>query len=242
MSRTAIVTGGASGIGLALSAALAGQGYRVVVADLDVDAAGRAAAGLGPDATGAGLDVRDEGAVHELVRRTEAAHGLHLMVNNAGISVLGWSEELTGAHWARQLGVNLWGVIHGVNAAYPLMKARGSGQILNTASIAGLIPSPGLNMYSTSKFAVVGLTLALRAEAAGFGVKVSALCPGFVDTPLLDQTNPADLPATGVTVPSRGLVATFGVGRPTTPEAVAAAAVAGLRRNHALIVTPASAA
>jgi len=242
VSRTAIVTGAASGIGRALSAALVAHGYSVVLADLDPEAAARTAEELGPAASAAGLDVRDEAAVHELVSRTAGKRGLDLMVNNAGISVVGWSEELTGAHWARQLGVNLWGVIHGVDAAYPLMKARGSGQILNTASIAGLIPSPGLNMYSTSKFAVVGLTLSLRAEAAAFGVKVSALCPGFVDTPLLDKTNPADLPPTGVSVPSRGLVPAFGVGRPTTPEAVARAAVRGLRRNQAVIVTPASAA
>ena len=242
MVRTAIVTGAASGIGRALAAALTEQGYSVVVADLDADAAARAAEQLGPPASSAAVDVRDEAAVHELVRRTDAEQGLDLMVNNAGISVVGWTEDLTGAHWARQLGVNLWGVIHGVDAAYPLMKARGYGQILNTGSIAGLIPSPGLNMYSTSKFAVVGLTLSLRAEAASFGVKVSALCPGFVDTPLLDQTNPSDLPPTRVTVPSRGLVSAFGVGRPTTPEAVARAAVSGLRRNRALIVTPPSAA
>ena len=242
MIGTAIVTGGASGIGRALSFALARRGTYVVIADLDGERAEQTAAELNhvlPGRAGAAhLDVRDPGAVRALVERTDDDRLLDLMVNNAGIAVGGGADEVTELHWARLLEVNLWGVIHGVSAAYPLMRARGHGHILNVASLAGLVPAPGLTIYATSKSAVVGLTLALRGEAAPYGVRVSALCPGWVDTPMLDAGNPVDLPPTRPRPSARAVAAAPGLGPPAAPADIAEAALRGLARNTALIVAP----
>ena len=242
MTGAAVVTGGASGIGRALAFALAGRGRHVVIADIDAAAAQRTAADIDRNLPGlaspAALDVRDADAVRALIERVDRERGLDLLVNNAGIGVSGPAEELITAHWTRQLEVNLWGVIHGVSAAYPLMRARGRGQILNTASLAGLVPVPGLLPYSTSKHAVVGLSLALRGEAAAYGVRVSVLCPGWVDTPLLDAGNPADLPPVTTRPGGREAIRAARLGRPVSPEAIAALALRGLDRNQALIVGP----
>ena len=242
VTGAAVVTGAASGIGQALARALAARGSHVVIADLDGPAAERTAADINRGSPGAAspaaLDVRDADAVRTLIERVDRERGLDLLVNNAGIAVTGPAEELTTAHWARQLDVNLWGVIHGVAAAYPLMRARGHGQILNTASLAGLVPAPGLLLYATSKHAVIGLTLALRGEAAAYGVRVSALCPGWVDTPMLDAANPSDLPPTRPRPSARTLAAATALGRPVAPDAIAEAAVRGIERNKALIVAP----
>lgn len=238
----ALVTGGASGIGRALARALAARGSHVVIADIDAAAAQRTAADIDREAPGsarpAALDVRDADAFRALIERVDHERGLDLLINNAGIAVTGPAEELTSAHWSRQLDINLWGVIHGVAAAYPLMRARGHGHILNTASLAGLVPAPGLLLYATSKHAVIGLTLALRGEAAAYGVRVSALCPGWVDTPLLDAPNPVDLPPVSARRGGREAARAAGLGPPIPPEAVAALALRGLDRNRALIVGP----
>ena len=149
MKQVAIVTGGASGIGLALGTALVQRGWHVVLADLQDVAAKEHADRLtrtGPgSAVGVHVDVRDADAVARLVESTHAEHGqLDLMVNNAGIAHRwGEPEELELVHWDRIIDVNLRGVIHGCHAAYPLMMRQGHGQILNVASSAGLIPSWG---------------------------------------------------------------------------------------------------
>ena len=125
------------------------------------------------------------------------------MVNNAGVAIGGLLEELDERHWSKALDVNLRGVINGVTAAYEVMRAQGSGHILNTASLAGLIPAPAMLPYTTTKHAVVGLSTALRAEAASQGVRVSVLCPGFVDTPLLDDVYAAPASFGGSSVRAR---------------------------------------
>jgi NAD(P)-dependent dehydrogenase (short-subunit alcohol dehydrogenase family) len=239
---TAIVTGGASGIGRAIATALVLRGDTVVVADLDKERADHVAGRLSERgaAEASALDVTDAEAVAALYRDVRDRHGgLDLVFNNAGIGVGGAAEELTLDHWNRTLDVNLRGVIHGVHAAYPIMLAQGHGHILNTASLAGLVPAPMMLPYTTTKHAVVGLSLALRAEAAAHGVRVSAICPGFVDTPLLDNTNPG-LPET-----ETGKHAREGALRVQrrlyTPEALARDVLRGIARNQALIVAPASA-
>ena len=239
MARTALITGGASGIGLALTRALVSAGDHVVIADLDGDAAAKVVAGLtGPGtAEAVALDVRDGDAVAALIHRVDAERVLDLLVNNAGIGVGGRFEELTARHWALQMDVNVMGVVHGCLAAYPLMRARGAGQILNTASMAGLLPAPGLSPDATRKHAVVGLTKSLRAEAAPHGVRVSALCPGWVNTPLLDMDNPPEL-ASGITGGVRKLVPAMKTGKPVPASLVAADALSGLARNKGVIVTP----
>src|SRR3954447_16590093 len=195
MRRIAIVTGGGSGIGTALCRALTARGDTVVVADIDGAAAERVAGELGATATAAKVDVRDAAAVQGLVDDTVAEYGrLDLIFNNAGIGVGGDSLELTVAHWDRIVDINLRGVIHGVQAAYPVMARQRSGSIVNTASIAGLTEPPYLAPYVATKHAVVGLSLSLREEAKAHGVNVTVVCPGWIDTPLLDSTGPDDLP------------------------------------------------
>jgi NAD(P)-dependent dehydrogenase (short-subunit alcohol dehydrogenase family) len=229
-----IVTGGGSGIGRALAAELVRRGSHVVVADLDGASAKTAAAELGEQASAAEVDVADAEAVRALVGDTVDRHGrLDVMVNNAGVAIGGLLEELDERHWQRALDVNLRGVVNGVSAAYPVMSAQRSGHILNTASLAGLIPAPAMLPYTTTKHAVVGLSTALRAEAASRGVRVSVLCPAFVDTPLLDEVYAA--PASfggGTSVRSRVRLVQP---RFLTPEVVATRAVDGLAANKAVI-------
>jgi NAD(P)-dependent dehydrogenase (short-subunit alcohol dehydrogenase family) len=203
MSRIVIVTGGASGIGAGLCRSHAIDGDTVVAADLDTVGLGLLADELSRTAPGtvaaAELDVRDAAAVRELVDRTVAEHGrVDIIYNNAGIGVGGNTHELDTAHWDRVIDVNLRGVVHGVQAALPHMLRRGDGHIVNTASLAGLVPSPGLAPYAATKHAVVGATLSLRVEYARRNVRFTAVCPGFTDTPILDKPMPADLPPVDV--------------------------------------------
>jgi NAD(P)-dependent dehydrogenase (short-subunit alcohol dehydrogenase family) len=240
--RVAIVTGGGSGIGAALVRALAARGAAVVIADIDKAAAeavaGCVLAGAGRVSTTV-LDVRDAGAVSALVQEVAAEHGkLDLIFNNAGIAVGGQVDELTLDHWNRVIDVNLRGVVHGVHAAYPLMLRQGHGHIVNTASLAGLVPGPGLAPYAATKHAVVGLSLSLRAEGATRGVKVSALCPGFIDTPLLGRVN-ADLPQTETGANAAALARQLGKLYQADP--LAQDVLRGVERNQALIVAPRSA-
>lgn len=186
----AIVTGGASGIGRALGEALARRGAHVVLADLQVEAATEIASAIradGGQATAAKLDVVDFEAVNRLVQETATLHGrLDYLFNNAGIGVGGEVRHYDIGDWCRVLDVNLRGVVNGVQAAYPIMLRQGFGHIVNTASMAGLVPAPWIVSYTAAKHAVVGLSLALRIEAACAGVRVSVLCPGVIRTPILE--------------------------------------------------------
>jgi len=244
VNRVVIVTGGASGIGRSLCRAFVAGGDCVVVADVDGLGAARVAADLqahrAGSAVAAELDVRDAAAVAGLVTATQTRHGrVDVLVNNAGIGMAGEAQELTVAHWDRVIDINLRGVVHGVAAAYPLMVEQGFGHLVNTASLAGLVPAPLLAPYAAAKHAVVGLSLSLRVEAAAYGVKVTAVCPGFTDTAILDSAGPADLPGTGLSARSRDIVAA--TTRLHSPEAVAADVLRGIKRNSALVVTPRSA-
>ena len=244
MARVAIVTGGGSGIGQAFSAALVKRGDIVVVADVrgeTADSTARRLDAAGPGAAYAAMvDVRDAAAVAALVNDTVERHGrLDLMFNNAGIGIAGIVDEVTIAHWDRIIDVNLRGVVHGVQAAYPVMVRQGFGHIVNTASLAGLVPVPGSVLYGTTKSAVVGLTLGLRAEGVRKGVRVSVVCPGWVDTALLDAGMPADLPpvASREGVNARALLTKAGT-RLLTPADLAAQVMRGVDRNRAVIVSP----
>ena len=190
-TRSAIVTGGASGIGRALAEELAGAGIQVVLADRQVELAGEVAAGIregGGTATVADLDVRDFDRFRELVQHTVSNFGrLDYLFNNAGIVVIGEARDFDLADWDEVIDVNLKGVTNGILAAYPLMMKQGFGHIVNTASMAGLVPLPMMgNSYVASKHAVVGLSRALRIEAARYGVNISVICPGAVRTPAME--------------------------------------------------------
>jgi NAD(P)-dependent dehydrogenase (short-subunit alcohol dehydrogenase family) len=238
----AIVTGGASGIGRAIATSLIARGDTVVVTDIDPGGARKVADRLNTlgrgKATSAELDVTDADAVAAAYTKARDDHGsLDLVFNNAGIAIGGLAEELTLDHWNRAIDINLKGVVHGVHAAYPIMLEQGSGHIVNTASLAGLLPMPVGIPYTATKHAVVGLSLGLRAEAAGRGIKVSVVCPGFVDTPLLSNVNPG-LPETPMSGDAKDDIAKASP-RLYTAEKLARDIMRGVRRNQALIVAPA---
>ncbi|MGN6677300.1 MAG: SDR family NAD(P)-dependent oxidoreductase [Streptosporangiaceae bacterium] len=241
--KVAIVTGGGSGIGAAIVRALATRGSEVVIADIDETAAKALAeevnAWSSVPASTAVVDLTDARAVADQVNQVDADNRiLDLIFNNAGIAVAGLVDQLTLDHWDRVIDVNLKGVVHGVHAAYPVMLRQGHGHIVNTASLAGLVPGPGLAPYVAVKHAVVGLSLSLRAEAAIRGVKVSAVCPGFVDTPLLNRVNPG-LPQTETGANAETLARMLG--KLYQADSLAQDVLRGIEQNRALIVAPRSA-
>jgi NAD(P)-dependent dehydrogenase (short-subunit alcohol dehydrogenase family) len=187
---TAIITGGASGIGRALAEELAKRGGEVVLADLQIELAEEAAREIrlaGGQATAWQLDVTDFSAMEKLLRETVERTGrLDYIFNNAGIGIGGDVHRHSIEDWNRIIDVNLRGVINGVQGAYKIMRNQGFGHIVNTSSMAGLMPSPGVSSYATTKHAVVGLSKSLRAEAAPAGIRVSVLCPGVIRTPILE--------------------------------------------------------
>lgn len=185
--KVAIVTGGGSGIGRALCEALGRGGAFVVVADIVPERAQEVASGI-LEAQAVTLDVSVQEDVERLVEQTFDEHGrLDYMFNNAGIPGIGGKAlELGVEPWKRMMDVNLMGVIYGTLAALKKMAVRGSGHIVNTSSMAGLVSTAGLAPYTTAKHAVVGMTTALRAEAETLGVKMSVVCPGLVLTGIFD--------------------------------------------------------
>jgi NAD(P)-dependent dehydrogenase (short-subunit alcohol dehydrogenase family) len=233
-NAVAIVTGGASGIGRALCEELGRRGAVVAVTDLDEAGAREVAARIvaaGGRATGAGLDVRDAEAVRRLFESVAAAHGrLDYAFNNAGIAVGGEVQDFTLEHWRKVLDVNLLGVIHGATAAFALMARQGSGHIVNTASLAGLVGFPSATPYATTKFGVVGLSLSMRAEGKDLGVKVSALCPAFIQTGIFDAS-------TYVGTRKEHVLATIPF-RILSPAEAVGPILRGVERNRAIIVLP----
>ena len=179
----ALVTGGGSGIGLALVRRLAAGGARVVVADLAPDAAAQEVGGV-PVV----CDVRDPEASEQAVAAAESAYGgLDLAFLNAGVAqaTTSW-DDLDVEAYRRTVGVNVDGVVFGVRAALPALRRRGGGALVVTASLAGLAPSPATPLYGLSKAAVVGFVRSFAPPLAPEGITLNAVCPGFVDTPLLD--------------------------------------------------------
>jgi len=191
-NKTAIITGGASGIGRALCIALGRKGAVVTVADRNLDGAEKVAeviTSAGGSATAAGLDVTSREAFSTLISEHFKTHGrLDYLFNNAGIGIIGDERNKTLDDWQKIIDTNLMGVIYGALTAYSRMVEQGSGHIVNTASIAGLIPAPTDVAYATTKHAVVGLSTSLRVEGAALGVKVSAICPGVIRTPFFDTS------------------------------------------------------
>jgi NAD(P)-dependent dehydrogenase (short-subunit alcohol dehydrogenase family) len=188
--RVAVVTGGASGIGLGIAQALAGQGCKLVIGDVEQGALDTAAEQLG--ALGVQTDVRERAAVQALADAAVAEFGaVHIVVNNAGIGPFGRLATLTEADWRWIVDVNLWGVLHGTSVFLPLLEANEEGgHIVNTASMAGLRPSPNLGAYAVTKYGVVGLTETLADELEQDGSKVGAtvLVPGPTRTNIGEST------------------------------------------------------
>lgn len=199
--KVAVVTGGASGIGKGIATQLIAEGAQVVIADIQRDAMEAAAAEIG--AAGIPVDVSDPASVDALAGAVLNRYGaVHVVCNNAGIGPLAPVADLTLDDWRWMLGVNLWGVIHGIHTFLPILKRnREGGHIVNTASMAGLVAGPRLGAYAAAKYGVVGLTEVLAAELAADNsrVGVSVLCPGTVHTNIgtSSRNRPADLPDAG---------------------------------------------
>lgn len=240
---TAIVTGGASGIGRALAEELASRGCEVVLADRQMELAEEVASKIrasGNTAQAMKVDVIDYPAVEGLVQATIKRTGrLDYLFNNAGIAV-GGSVDLYGIEdWNRVLDVNLRGVINGIQAAYRIMLAQGFGHIVNTASMAGLMPGPGNIVYTTTKHAVVGLSTSLRAEAASRGVRVSVICAGVIRTPILEGGGRFGKMLGDLSPDQeRRIAEMFERLRPMPPRIFAAKVLNAVAKNKAIIIFP----
>ena len=237
---TAIVTGGASGIGQALAEELAKRGCEVVLADLQIELAEEVASEVnasGGRAKAVKIDVTNFSAMEQLVQETVKRTGrLDYIFNNAGI-VIGGSVILYGIEdWNQIVDVNLRGVVNGIQAAYKVMMEQGFGHIVNTASMAGLMPGPGNVAYTMTKHAVVGLSKSLRAEAKQMGVRVSVLCPGVVRTPILEGGGKygkmlVDIPPEQI----RRLLEKL---KPMSPDLFAKKVLNSVAKNKAIIIVP----
>jgi NAD(P)-dependent dehydrogenase (short-subunit alcohol dehydrogenase family) len=192
--RAALITGGSSGIGLAIARALGEDGYGVTIAARrpeKLEAAAEELRSAGLDVNSIAANMADEDAVAGIVRSHKERFGrLDVLVNNAGVGIGEAMHELTTKYIDMQLGVNLRAVIIGTREALPLLREAGAEHrkalIVNTASIAGKSGQPWLSVYSATKSAVIGFSEATQKEVASDGIQVTALCPGFVDTPMTE--------------------------------------------------------
>jgi NAD(P)-dependent dehydrogenase (short-subunit alcohol dehydrogenase family) len=238
--RVAVVTGGGSGIGRAVADALAREGARLVVADVEESAAASVADGIrgrGGDAIAVRTDVSELTQVQALAARAFSHFGaVHILCNNAGVALHGALQDATHKDWQWVLGVNLWGVIHGLEAFLPRMIAgRRPGHIVNTASMAGLIASAGLGVYNASKYAVVGISETLVKDLRPYGIGVSVLCPMGVSTRIRESARhrPPHLKNDEKRVaPEVELI-----GKYLEPERVAAMTLAAIRANRLYVIT-----
>jgi NAD(P)-dependent dehydrogenase (short-subunit alcohol dehydrogenase family) len=242
--RVAVVTGGASGIGAALARAFAAAGMRVVLADIDAPAMARVADTIGGDTLAVRTDVTRLEDVQALAARTVAHFGaVHVICNNAGVALYGGLDTLTHRDWQWIVNVNLWGVIHGIEVFVPRLIAQGQGgHLVNTASMAGLVPMQGMGAYVTTKYAVVGLSETLQRDLSGYGIGVSVLCPMVVRTNIFnsESSRPAELRNPGappapaeVPAPPEGMA----VGGIIEADEVAARVVAAVRANELYVLT-----
>ena len=235
--KVAIITGGAGGIGKALAEEMAKRGCYLVLADVNTDLLEKTASELraaGAQLDAKTVDVRDAAQVLELVEGASRDLGrIDYLFNNAGVNLCAELRDTTLEDWNLLIDVNLRGVVHGVHAAYPIMCEQGFGHIINTASAAGLVPAAAEGAYAATKHAVVGLSLTLQIEAAAFGVKVSVVCPGLVDTPILDSTKYVKF--------DPDVIKNVAPEKPIPPRKAARRILRGVERNQFYIVITATA-
>jgi NAD(P)-dependent dehydrogenase (short-subunit alcohol dehydrogenase family) len=247
--KTAFVTGGASGIGLALGRAFAQAGMKVMLADVEAAALQAAVKSLqefGPNVRGTRCDVADPASVDHAAKMSFEAFGnVHVVCNNAGVAAGGGIDDISLDNWRWVLDVNLMGVVHGIRAFLPHIREHGEGgHIVNTASMAGMTAGLGFSPYGASKFAVVGMSEGLALRLRPLGIGVSVLCPDFVRTRIGEsgrnrperygQTKPLD-PAS----PAAALVAEIGrrIEMGLDPAGVAAKVLAAIRDDELYVFT-----
>ncbi len=247
--KTAFVTGGASGIGLALGRAFAEAGMKVMLADVEADALAAAVKSLhniGPEVRGIDCDVTDAASVERAAKATFDAFGkVHVVCNNAGVAAGGGVDDIALDSWRWVLDVNLMGVVHGVRAFLPHMRAHGEGgHIVNTASMAGMQSGLGFSPYTASKFAVVGMSEGLAPQLAPFGIGVSVLCPGFVRTRIgesgrnrPEQYGATQIPEPGTPTAMLGAMIDEMIRNGIDPADVAARVLAAIRANELYVFT-----
>ena len=186
--RRAVVTGGGAGIGRAISLRFAAEGARVMVADLDPDAAGAVAAEMGPPAFAHEVDVANEESVAKMITRAqEEWDGLDVLVNNAGVGIAATTPDTEERDWRRVLDVCLTGTFFGIKHAVPAMRAGGGGSIINMASIAALVGLPDRAAYSAAKGGILSLTRAAAIDHVEEGIRINCIAPGTVDTPWVQR-------------------------------------------------------
>lgn len=247
--KTAFVTGGASGIGFALGRAFAEAGMQVMLADVEADALAAAVNSLhnvGPGVRGIDCDVADAASVERAAKATFDAFGnVHVVCNNAGVAAGGGIDEIALDSWRWVIDVNLMGVVHGIRAFLPHMRAHGEGgHIVNTASMAGMQSGLGFSPYTASKFAVVGMSEGLVPQLAPFGIGVSVLCPGFVRTRIgesgrnrPEQYGAAQAPPPGSATAMLVAMVDEMIRNGIDPVDVAARVLAAIRANELYVFT-----
>lgn len=239
--RVILITGAGSGIGKALAENLAHEGAIVYATDIDRQAVENVAAGARGTIVPLVLDVRDPEQFQKHADRIVKDCGrMDYLFNNAGIGLSGNAHELPLKFWNNILDINLRGAVNGITIIYPIMVRQGSGHIVNVASLAGFVPIGLLTPYSMTKHGLVGLSNALRIEARAFGVKVSAICPAAIETPLLDTPRPAELGET-FWLPDIRRYLTKLAGAPYPVDKMVAEALKGILQNKREIVIPARA-
>ena len=222
--KTIAITGAARGIGFATARALLARGARVIIGDRDValeESAVATLSNLGP-VSGYPLDVTDAESFATFLDKARADGGgrIDVLINNAGVMPIGPFGDLSDQAVRSTVEVNFYGVINGCRLMLPEMAARRDGHIINIASLAGMLPTPGLALYCGTKYAVVGLTAALSDEYAPQGVQISAVMPTFTNTELIAGT------------------ATGGMTKPVEPEDIAAAVIATLEKRKTAVAVP----
>ncbi|MBS4220985.1 SDR family oxidoreductase [Bacillus sp. FJAT-49711] len=232
IKKVAIVTGGASGIGKALCNELISQGVFVIIADIDKEEGKLVEASFNRSKLNSRfvlLDVTDFNKVNNILTEVYEEFGrLDYLFNNAGIAMYGELYDMYIQDWKEMIDINLWGVIYGTQIGYNIMKKQGFGHIVNTASAAGLGPSPISTVYSTTKHAVVGLTTSLHYEAEEFGIKVSTLCPAFVDTPIFEKSK-------AIKIDKSLIIDQLKKQKVMAPERLAKIAILGVHKNKVII-------
>ena len=241
--KVAFVTGGGSGIGLGLAKVFTGAGMKVAIADIrrdHLDSALTALQSARRNVHAIELDVTDRKAMERAAEETVRVFGkVHVVCNNAGVSIFGPMDQATYEDWDWIMGVNVDGVINGIQAFVPRIKAHGEGgHIVNTASMAGLIVGPGMGIYCASKFAVFGLTASLRYDLAPHNIGVSVLCPGFVRSKIHEAvlSRPNHLARSGYRVSKEDIARldqVLSVGM--APVDVAKRVLEGIQRNELYI-------